>query len=250
MKNKKKYSVVRDFIVYSVSNLGAIFKYRDAGIVKDFLYFSIWRKYRLNKSDILKESVPWIVFAAVPFLKKMLNSKYAVFEYGSGGSTRFWLKHAKEIISVEHDYNWYHILNNTIKNDSHNGLDYKLISPETHNSIMQADWRDPKQYLSSQKQYAGLSFEKYVRVIENYPDNYFDLIVVDGRARPSCIHASMPKLKLNGFLLVDNAERREYFHFFPELFNEKDWRVKKFTGHFPYSSASTLNQTFIFQKVH
>lgn len=55
-----------------------------------------------------------------------------------------------------------------------------------------------------------MSFEQYVKSIDEYPNGYFDLITVDGRARASCALRALPKLKNGGWLLVDNMERARY----------------------------------------
>jgi hypothetical protein len=54
------------------------------------------------------------------------------------------------------------------------------------------------------------SFEEYVKFIERYSDESFDLISVDGRARVSCFRAAIKKLKPGGMLILDNSERNRY----------------------------------------
>lgn len=91
---------------------------------------------------------------------------------------------------------------------------YRFIAPELlPNSVasLPVDVADPTSYRSGAGDYLNYSFKKYVKSIDEYPDGYFDLILVDGRARPSCILHSIPKLKSGGLLVVDNAERSYYF---------------------------------------
>jgi hypothetical protein len=45
------------------------------------------------------------------------------------------------------------------------------------------------------KAYFNLSFEEYVRKIDVYPDESFDLVVVDGRARTACRYHTIKKIK-------------------------------------------------------
>jgi predicted O-methyltransferase YrrM len=67
------------------------------------------------------------------------------------------------------------------------------------------------------KEHAGSSFEKYAKTIQQFPTEYFDLVLVDGRARPSCIQQSLPYLKHGGLLVVDNTERSYYLEPFTEI---------------------------------
>ncbi|MBN8710079.1 MAG: hypothetical protein J0I10_11890, partial [Verrucomicrobia bacterium] len=56
----------------------------------------------------------------------------------------------------------------------------------------------------------GKSFREYATAIERVGVSGFDAVLVDGRARPSCIMHSLDKVKPGGLLVVDNAERDYY----------------------------------------
>lgn len=60
----------------------------------------------------------------------------------------------------------------------------------------------------------------YNKEIELFPNEYFYLIIVDGRDRVKCIESSIPKLKQGGWLILDNSER-EYYQKGIDLM--KDW---------------------------
>jgi hypothetical protein len=55
-----------------------------------------------------------------------------------------------------------------------------------------------------------MSFYDYATKIESYPDDYFDVVVVDGRARPSCFKHAVRKVKRTGLLAWDNTTRDRY----------------------------------------
>jgi predicted O-methyltransferase YrrM len=55
-----------------------------------------------------------------------------------------------------------------------------------------------------------MDFALYVKQIDEFPDEYFDIILIDGRARPSCIKRSVSKVKPGGLLILDNSEREYY----------------------------------------
>ena len=40
-----------------------------------------------------------------------------------------------------------------------------------------------------------------------FPDESFDLVIVDGYARPSCVLHAIPKIRRGGHLLLDDSDR-------------------------------------------
>jgi hypothetical protein len=65
-------------------------------------------------------------------------------------------------------------------------------------------------YLSTDREFSSEKFVEYVRMIDSYPDRFFDLVAIDGRARSSCVVHAVSKVKQGGYLLWDNTERSEY----------------------------------------
>ena len=123
-------------------------------------------------------------------------------------------------------------------------VQYVLSEAEQDRSAAKSDFRDPEQYASSDPQFTGNSFQSYARQIERFTNQSFDIIIVDGRARPSCILHSIDKLKKGGYLIIDNTEREYYLS--PFIFAFSKWKVWKFYGPVPYSY--NFSETTIFQK--
>ena len=161
-------------------------------------YIFSWEKSPLDLE------VPWLGFDVKNWLDKNLNKEMVVFEYGSGGSTLYYAKKVKKIISVEHDKYWYEVVKNKLAAGGLDNSEFHLCHPEP---IMN---NEPNLYSSTDENYQGMTFEKYVEKINAYPDNYFDLVVVDGRARTSCLKQVLSKVKDGGYVLLDNSERSEY----------------------------------------
>ena len=65
---------------------------------------------------------------------------------------------------------------------------------------------DPTTYASAAEAYAGLSFKDYAAIIDRFPDDYFDVVQVDGRCRSSCAMHAIPKIKPGGYLIVDDFD--------------------------------------------
>ena len=156
-----------------------------------------------------------------------------MFEFGSGGSTIFFAKRVKNLVSVEHDEDWYILVKNLLKKANISNVEYKLLKPKAVvDRNMNAE--DPDSYGSGfKKEYSSLDFSEYVKEIDNYPDERFNLIIIDGRSRPSCIKHSIKKLNKNGLIILDNANRKRY-----NLSKKKylyAFRSKRFIGIGPYN---------------
>lgn len=153
------------------------------------------------KRSPLTDATPWLTFGAIRWLASNIDSTMRVFEYGSGGSTLFFANRVREVVSVEHDPDWYARTRAALDAAGIRNCTYLLRTPVT-----QADAR----FASSDPAYEGLDFADYVNAIDGYPDGSFDLVGVDGRARPDCVVASLAKIKPGGLILLDNSERPHY----------------------------------------
>lgn len=164
--------------------------------------------YSLQKNYLIQEKKPWLVFDAIDFLSSLPLEGKKVFEYGSGGSTLFWLEHGTELVSIEHDPDWYTLMYPRLKGMTR--VDYRLVQMEPVEDKDIRDTADPNLYLSEDLSSVGYDFRNYVCQIDTFPHDYFDLVLVDGRARPACITHSVSKVKVNGLLILDNADRLYY----------------------------------------
>jgi predicted O-methyltransferase YrrM len=77
------------------------------------------------------------------------------------------------------------------------------------------------------------------------PDQSFDVIVADGRARPACLRVAMPKLKPGGLLVLDNAERPWYARA-RAMVDAAGWKRKDHVGPGPYNQS--FWETVIWQR--
>jgi hypothetical protein len=163
----------------------------------------------LRESYLIDTEIPWITFDAITHLEKYLKRDINVFEYGSGGSTLFWLRHHAICTSVEHDSHWFSLIHDRVGQSPQ--LNYRLVLPETNDlPNPNKDVADPQQYLSASPPFENHTFRSYVKQIDDSPDNFFDVVLIDGRARPACIAHSTTKIKVGGLLILDNAERSYY----------------------------------------
>lgn len=182
-------------------------------------------KYR---SDILNFKGPWITFNATKWLNKKLNNEHMVFEYGSGASTFYLCSKAKHVVSVEHDIEWYKIVNNNLLEKQIKNCTYLFSKPKNRQgSIDYSAESYSSIYLNR------IDFKEYVEKISAFPNKYFDFIIVDGRARASCIRSSLPKLKETGYLILDNSERNHYSSTITKYLSQ--YSKKVFSGLGPFN---------------
>lgn len=161
---------------------------------------SRWRTSLKEGHSSISDALPWVTFGAIDWMQSYLNKGSRVYEYGSGGSTLFLSRTGADVISVEHEEEWYKKLTQELaaRNQKATVL---LHKPEATTNTA---------HKYSSFRYKGFEFENYVRSIESQPDASLDLVIVDGRARNQCIEAALPKVKKGGYILLDNANRTRY----------------------------------------
>ena len=224
---------------------------RKAKLIFNVLASSSQRRYAhrwlcsCRRNYLLNAQLPWLSFDAIEYLTPRLREGMRVFEYGSGGSTLFWLAHGASCFSIEHDSEWYAILRQRLT--SKQSIDYRLILPEIEKaSGWLGDPADPEDFSSADEAFQGYSFRKYVAQIDSFPDEYFDLVMVDGRARPSCIKHSVSKIKQGGFLVLDNADRSYYLSHTRAYL--RDFQLLEFFGLGPGPGMPEMWKTSIYTR--
>lgn len=160
----------------------------------------------------LAPPVPWLPLNAIARLERVLERGWRVFEYGAGNSTAFWRRHGAEVVSLEHDESWYRAVVAQMPSADRASciLHVPADAPAPGLAAGVFDPSDPDLYQSDDQAFRQRTFRAYVTAIDRYPSSHFDLILVDGRARPSCIKHALPHLKPGGLLVVDNIDREYY----------------------------------------
>lgn len=188
--------------------------------------------------------VPWIVFSAKRFLDSLIKKSAMCFEWGSGGSTLYFAAKAKKIFSVEHDPDWFAQVTKILQRKKPSSYNLKLV-PAEKESFLTALVNFSGRYHSTDAHLLKLSLKSYCQEISGFPDNYFDIVFVDGRARKSCIALAVSKVRLGGWLILDNSDRPEYNAGTKLLAN---WTRRDFYGHGPLTDQKW--QTSFFQKTN
>ena len=129
---------------------------------------------------------------------------------------------------------------------SHLGCKVVYIPPDDNRAIDQSTGclQSAASYMSKNIEFKGKTFIQYSSAIDESPDDFYDLIAIDGRARSSCLLHSLRKVKQGGYILLDNSEREEY----QEAMNmiPKNWSELHFVG--PIVSGQTFGRSTVFRK--
>jgi len=245
-KENSLYPDMSDSFVYFKSTLRAILRQPRLRTFFSCIQFYLpWRRYNKPGRTPLAEKIPWMAFGAIAFLKKNCRPEMHVFEYGSGGSTLFWASRVNSVVSVEHDREWFQKLRPQLSSAENTHVRYLLAEPDDDPAFDNKSYRIPGDYISHDQHYNGKNFERYAATIDRYAERSFDVIVVDGRARPSCIKHAISRLKKGGLLVVDNTERD--FYLSPFNWDKAYWTERRFLGPVPFSRP--FFETAIFTKL-
>ena len=164
-----------------------------------YLYESGWLKSAKRRSSIDKQNtpIPWLTYSCISFLKERIESSFIIFEYGSGNSTIWFSNYVQNIISCEHDINWY----NRLKNNVSNKVNYL---------------------------YRNIDTGCYCNEIKQYKDK-FNIVLIDGRNRVETLKNSLTSLTNDGVIILDNSKREKYKECFAFL-NKHSFKHVDFNG--------------------
>lgn len=196
-----------------------------------------WRRYR--HAAPTESALPWMCFEAIDGLDRCLRPADRLFEWGSGGSTLFFADRVAEVHSVENSRDWYKRLSAIIKENNIQNINYRCIEGVP----LSPDKRVDEAYLDNKPPFDQFDWTAYVSALERYADHFFDVIVIDGRARPGCIRRAIPRLRPAGLLVVDNSERKAYMEALRLLIR---WETKHVYG--PVCFENNFSRTSFFRK--
>lgn len=122
------------------------------------------------------EPIPWLHTDVIQYLENIIQPDFEVLEFGAGGSTLWFAERVREIISVENREEWRQEVNKRLTGSN--------IAIKTIGNIF--------------------PFGEYRR---------FDLLFIDGEPvgeRATWIMTAPKLVKSGGWVVLDNANRREY----------------------------------------
>lgn len=150
-----------------------------------------------------------MTFRARDWLATNLGAEASVFEYGAGGSTLFFSRRARSVVSVEHDKEFYELIRGILSSEGLSNCTLALREPEAIDPGIPVRY-EAGSFTSFQRKYQGCRFERYVKYIDQFPEEAFDIVLVDGRSRLSAVARAINKVRRPGFVMLDNSDRPGY----------------------------------------
>lgn len=109
-------------------------------------------------------------------------TEWTMFEWGAGGSTIWFGKRVKKLVSMENNLYYHNLVRDTINEQGLKNVEIFF------------------------REVPGA----YASFILNY--DKFDCILVDGRHRVACVEYAIKRIKPGGIIILDDAERVKYSH--------------------------------------
>ncbi len=157
--------------------------------------------WQLARRSVTPER-PWIVPAAIGWLRRRIRPEWTILELGAGRSTPWFASRAAAMVSLEDNPYWHQHTSERLR-ELELGVDLRLTAVE--------DFR---------------------RVVAELDDGSFDLVVVDFLEAPEvtridALHPAREKVRPGGHLLLDDSDRPGYAEAYELL---AGWRRRRFTG--------------------
>jgi len=161
-------------------------------------YPAAWRLARRGATP----ERPWIVPAAIGWLRRRIRRGWTILELGAGRSTPWFARRAGTVLSLEDNLYWHQHTTERLREEELE-VDLRLTT-----------------------------VEEFPRAVARFGDQSFDLVVVDFLEAPkvSRIDALRPareKVRPGRHLLLDDSDRPGYAEAYELL---SGWRRRRFTG--------------------
>jgi hypothetical protein len=130
----------------------------------------------LHKAGVRSWS-PWLPYPVVRCLGKLVNPTWHVLEFGSGASTLWLADRVANVISHEHNPEWYERVRARLKLTGRRNVELSLFT--------------------SRDEYAS---------VEKYGDGAFDFVLIDGHWRDACAESAVRAVRPGGFVYFDNSD--------------------------------------------
>lgn len=204
--------------------------FQQSSLKDDGWFLSVKKKQAVAKDG---SAIPWLTYPFIDFIESRLNKSMDVFEFGSGNSSIYWAKKTNSVVSIEHSPEWFKIIKQNDKYKYKN-LEINLV--------------DIPEELRKQG-YHKMAFtdteNDYVFSLKNL-NRKFDIIVVDGLFRNSCILHSLSSLKPGGVIFLDNTHTKyqKDLKVGTDFLAEQGFKRIDFWGMGPIFSAKSCTSIF------
>ena len=162
---------------------------QQSSLKDDGWFKSVKKKQALDKNG---DPIPWLTYPFIDFINDRLNKNLDLFEFGAGNSSIYYAKKLKSVTSIEHSSKWFEIIKSNDK-FKYDNLNINLV--EVPNKFKELGYHE-------------MAFTNdvndYVRSIA-LENKKFNIIVVDGLFRNSCLKECVDYLSEDGVVFLDNT---------------------------------------------
>lgn len=128
---------------------------------------------------------PWLTPVTNTILDSFLRKTDLGLEFGSGHSTLWFAKRIRHLTSVEHNEIWFKKVDQMLKDNRYENVDYYFAPKEEGNGARSA----------------------YVGHVERFGVNSLDFVLVDGIYRDFCALNVLDRIRPGGILVIDNVNK-------------------------------------------
>ncbi|MCZ7554711.1 MAG: hypothetical protein M5U05_19405 [Anaerolineales bacterium] len=196
-------------------------------------YTKRWLGGVIRRSNAFEDGIPWFNFFAIDWLTSYVDTSMRVFEWGSGGSTLYWAGRVHHVVSIEHDHSWLSRVAAALQERHFRNVDLRYVPSEESGSVSSSDVE------ASCATLVPDVFREYSAQINTYPDEWFDIIVVDGRDRLRCLRNAASKVRQGGLIILDNSD---WYEQGLAWFDPTGWEMQHFRGPGP-TNQQVLSQS-------
>lgn len=162
----------------------------------------------------MAQDLPWLVDGAIAEIENFLRPRMRVFEWGGGRSTVFFARRCARVTTIEHKAKWHKRIAARIAELDAPNVDLRLVPPDENAAASHAGRQRPE-------------FAAYADAVLEFPENAFDIVCIDGRARVDCARNALPRLVPGGMLVLDNSEWPKYA---PIREMTRGWPARRFAN--------------------
>ena len=134
---------------------------------------------------------PLMTDEEIKCIESYLTPDTIMLEWGSGGSTLYFPKMVKKLISIESDKKWYDDVCAELKKKKYRNVRYFLEEPQLTNVTINIDdiHKLSETLFNKIREDFGIrstSYRNYINKIDNLSYKTYDAILIDGRVRLEC----------------------------------------------------------------
>jgi len=169
---------------------------------------------------------------------KYLKPEHTMLEWGCGGSTITFSPKVKNYISIEHNLDWYIEVQNKIKKENLNNIEFHLIDVSkevpTAKKAFYDKWSSELHELSGQdtNNIPDLDyciypknryiFHEYLDLVDKLDTKLYDIVLIDGRARADCAFKILNYINQDSIVFIHDYWKRPEYHVITEYYDVID----------------------------